>query len=847
MKFGIKFKILLGISFLLVTCTVFNLVYSYRLFVEDKTSYIFEEGLKKAESLSEQLNSKINDITVRSEFHSLLIDNPKINFKKLIDNQREIVTSGILSFKNNQPLFKSAFLNDKSIDLLKNDFAFNPKEIDNELIKNLNSISFDPKGIHSKTWIFSPKPRLKLLMHLSSNGSPSQIIFTVSNLSGIVDSFIQDHSYTNKIISLDNDEDRNENKLLISKIDFNKSKKGAFEANIKNKDYLISYSFVNEKVLILSAIDKNDAFSITQYLILKTSLFALFLIGLGIIVGIYFSSSITFPILKLTEIANKIAAGDFSTQAQIKTNDEVKVLGETFNFMSSEIRALLKTKEEFIEKLEEMVAQRTLELKEANDFMALMINSLDQGLLVFDKDLHCKPNFTKACIPIFGLSPLDKSLPELFKQTEDHEVDNLKQWSQILFSEMLPFENAADLGCKRIITGKSYTDLDYKNVQIDYYPMRDADQKISNVVMVATDKTREVQAMETAKEKEAYVSMILKILNNKTQFESFVLEVDDIFDQLFTELNINKNKVDLGLVMMLFHSLNGGFSIYSITKLQQIAVGYETGITAIKESNLLPSQSIPLLLKNATGLKQDFYNFRLELDSLLGTRFATNQSIAEIPRIKINELKTLVRETQNQNLIQYFEENFVKTPVIKFFKGYDDLCKVAASKVHKEFNGLRFTNSELLVEAEPLLEFFNVLVHLFRNCIDHGLETPDLRAKIGKSTDGHIDVKFEEVKTSNGNIFKTIISDDGNGINPEIIRNRFKKLNPDIDISSLSDKEVVYKIFDPFFSTREVVSELSGRGVGMSAIKDVVDRLHGKIDINSTVGSGSIFTFEIPI
>ena len=298
---------------------------------------------------------------------------------------------------------------------------------------------------------------------------------------------------------------------------------------------------------------------------------------------------------------------------------------------------------------------------------------------------------------------------------------------------------------------------------------------------------------------------------------------------------------------MLFHTLNGGFGIYSINKLHQVAVGYETNIATIKESNMPKAQTISLLLTNAKALKEDFYRFRLELDSLLGTRFATNQSIAEIPRIKITELKSLVRETQNIELIHYFDENFVKTPIIKYFQGNDDLCRLAALKVNKQFNGIRFTNSELLIEAEPLLAFFNVLVHLFRNCIDHGLETPEVRRQTGKSLDGHIDVKFEELQTLEGHILKNIISDDGNGMNPDTIRNQSKKLNPNIDISSISDKDIVYKIFDPFFSTREFVSELSGRGVGMSAIKDVVDRLKGKITIDSIVGVGSVFTFEIPL
>jgi two-component system chemotaxis sensor kinase CheA len=837
----------MGISLLLIVCTGFNLGYSYKLFIDDKTSYIFEAGLKKAENISDQINFKLSELVVRSEFNLLLINNSSIDFEKMVNNQNDVVIMGTIENKNTVNIIKKQFSNTKNINRLANNFGIKLEDFTQEVLGNLNE-----KGEISKKklGIFSPKANLKFLLNLSKIPGSNNIFFSVSDLTPLLEIFFKDETYTNKIVSLADIRDRKENAEWISKLDYNKSKKGAFKTRVKDQDVLVSYAFVNDQILVLNAIDKSAAFGITKFLILKTTLFALFLIGIATIFGIFFSSSITFPIVKLTDIAKRIAGGDFSSEVQIKTSDEIKVLGDTFNFMSTEIRALLKNKEDLIAKLEDysknlekMVAQRTLELKEANDFMALMVNSLDQGLLVFDSELKCNPLFTKACEPIFGISPLNKTLPEVLGVTTAEGKIELTEWANVTFSEMIPFESAAGLAPQQKITGTNYNDPDYKFVQMNYYPMKNEEDKLYNIVMVVTDKTSEVQATERAKEREAYVSMILKILNNKIQFSSFLNEVNSIMEQFKNSYSIDKRTIEFDLAMILFHTMNGGFGIYSVNKLQELARDCESEITKMKDNGRDVLENISELDNLIETFGKEYSHFKTELDNLLGTKFSTNENISEIPREKIYALRKLVQETRNQNLITFYQDNFIKVPIITYFKAYDDLCRVAAQKTGKPFKGLDFHNENLMIEAEPLLEFFNVLVHLFRNCIDHGLENNSTRKKHNKSPEGHIDISFKELNHA----FSVVIKDDGAGIDPQIIRTRYKKLNPDLDISKLSDTEVIYKIFDPFFSTRDEVSALSGRGVGMSAIKEVVDRMHGKIYIESIVGSGTTFSFEIPV
>lgn len=851
MFFSLKSKILLGVTSLLVLCTAFNLGYSYKLFIDDKTSYIFENGLKKAESISDQINFKINEVIDQTESNTILLNTNSINYDKYINTQKSVVMTGLADVINGQPTLKNTYYNIENINNLKNSFGIDSQEILKNVIAHFPT-SLAPSGDQYR--IYSPRPDVILFINISKLKNSNIAYFTIVNFSSIFEIFKKDKTFENKIISLKDKGDIAKNAGFISKIKSLNNKKGTFEISYNGEAILTSYSYVNNSILVLSIIKKDSAFGITRFLILKTSLFALFLIGIAAIIGIYFSTSLTSPITTLTRSAEKIAQGDFNSEDNIKTNDEISILANAFNFMKIEIQALLKSKEGLITQLEDYnrnledkVSQRTAELKEANDFMALMVNSLDQGLLVFDQELKCHPTHTNACETIFNSSPFGNSLPEILDIKDEHEIQSLKQWTQILFSEMIPFESASALGPQQKITGTDFTDPNYKYVEINYYPMRDSEEKIVNVVMIATDKTREIQAMERAKEKDFYVSMVLKILTNKPQFESFINEVEEIFDQFENAYSIENAKIDFELCMMLFHTLNGGFGIYSLTKLQQLAREYESEISAMKDTHSDPIEYIPFLRMHVSNLRSEFLAQKQELDSILGTKFALNEAVTEIPRTKILELKKMIEGASVQYLFDYYMDHFVKVPVINYFKIYDDLCKTTSIKINKEFQGLTFINSDLKIEAEPLLEFFNVLVHLFRNCLDHGLEDPHTRQSSGKTPYGNISVSFDELHSPDEKFLSLIIQDDGAGIHPEKIRERYLKLNPEADISELSDKEIVYKIFDPFFSTRDEVSALSGRGVGMSAIKEVVDRLKGQIEIESHINKGTTFSFMIPL
>ncbi len=133
------------------------------------------------------------------------------------------------------------------------------------------------------------------------------------------------------------------------------------------------------------------------------------------------------------------------------------------------------------------------------------------------------------------------------------------------------------------------------------------------------------------------------------------------------------------------------------------------------------------------------------------------------------------------------------------------------------------------------------IIHLIRNCIDHGIESPEVRLNRNKPETGTI--RFEATKS--GNYVYITISDDGNGIDPEKIYQKALDKGFIQPGAQLSNKEILDLIFLPGFSTAQSLSDVSGRGVGMDIVKKKIHEIRGEISINSTPGSGTAFIIKI--
>jgi chemotaxis protein histidine kinase CheA/CheY-like chemotaxis protein len=160
---------------------------------------------------------------------------------------------------------------------------------------------------------------------------------------------------------------------------------------------------------------------------------------------------------------------------------------------------------------------------------------------------------------------------------------------------------------------------------------------------------------------------------------------------------------------------------------------------------------------------------------------------------------------------------------------------------------VRLVHSFGNVEVDRLLlsALSEPMLHMIRNAVDHGIESPQEREASGKEPEAEIQLLAEYV----GDSIRVVIQDDGRGIDPQIIRQKAvsRDLMPPERAEALSDQEALALIFEPGFSTRESVSDVSGRGIGMDVVRRQITELGGYIEVESEVGEGTSITLILPV
>ncbi len=156
---------------------------------------------------------------------------------------------------------------------------------------------------------------------------------------------------------------------------------------------------------------------------------------------------------------------------------------------------------------------------------------------------------------------------------------------------------------------------------------------------------------------------------------------------------------------------------------------------------------------------------------------------------------------------------------------------------------LNISGSKTLIDRTILEVLRDPLIHLLRNALDHGIETPKIRQAQGKPEQGVIEIKA----AYQGTQILINVSDDGSGIDLNKIRARAKKLGLDAALlAAASEKELLELIFEPGFSTADKVTDLSGRGVGMDVVRTNLKQVRGDIRVDTELGQGTIFTISVP-
>ena len=328
---------------------------------------------------------------------------------------------------------------------------------------------------------------------------------------------------------------------------------------------------------------------------------------------------------------------------------------------------------------------------------------------------------------------------------------------------------------------------------------------------------------------------------------------------LLGELTINRNGLALQNKQMrsIIQALLKRFESFQSTVEQIRALSDQMLILPERRSKLSATNE-PLKDRQATATialatqPQSFDS--LELDNYTALYAQTQTLLEETMQLEetIGDISLFNRQSEQQldqhrKLLAQVQEDLIGTrmlPLNDMFSRFPRILRDLSNTYGKPVN-LSFSGSDLLVDKAVLEKLYAPLLHILRNGFDHGIELPEVRRSRGKPEAGQITIQA----AYKGHQIAIEVRDDGQGLDLDRIRQRVVDIGwlSAAEAASVPDNQICEFIFEPGFSTADQVSELSGRGMGLDAVRTQLKLLKGAIAIHSMPGQGTTFTLTLPL
>ena len=796
MKLNVQSKIL----WVLMTISILSLCsfgwVVYDSFTKDKEAYVIETLLSEAQSFTQLMNNKIKyyesyiveKVSDKSK-DTLLATVPE----KLEDNRWSVLGSGIVIDGQTHVLgFSSYFTEEKVLAHQQGEFPFMVVDLE--------------EGI------FSYQIKVK--------GSDSKSFVVFKDIS--ITQYLINNSYKKTYI-------RAENKLIGSKDDFNfgavheylnKQRRAPFgftRFDLENGSYFLAFSQLDIKGLTLFTMIKEDhVFAYKKIFVLQTAGFVILFLSISSLIGYFSANVLTRNLHKLSDAAESFGQGDFSQKVDIKTDDEFEVLGSAFNLMGDKINGLVDELKIYNTQLEEMVSKRTSDLNHLTRIQNAMLNSLGQSFTIFDQDLNVKPIYSKITTELLENDPVNLGALGVMAVPEaDHGT--YKELVEQLFMEVVEFEHLSGLLPEKRSNSKNDT------IMLTYAPIRNLDTgKIEYILTIGTDKTQEILSMEKSEKEIQFSKMLLAIMRNPTSVKRMLKNSLVMIDELLAFADIET--ANLTKAIRQIHTLKGSFSAFKIKDVQEFANTLESNFEKINKEGL----SLPLYSfhEQILGLKLLVENF---IDSFGDLIKYQNNDVT----VSMHEAKEFRKYLHSSAKITYFyDELFLSKRFKEYFELYPSYASDLSIKLGKKAK-FQIIGGDKAVPSWFPADMFDEFIHLLRNSMDHGLEQTHERLEKGKEEAGQLTLAF----TADGDKYTIEFKDDGKGIDLEALSRK--------DSSIVTMDDAINKIILGGLSAKDEVSEVSGRGVGVSAIIEKVQNLGGTYQITSEKNMGTTFTFVL--
>ncbi len=566
------------------------------------------------------------------------------------------------------------------------------------------------------------------------------------------------------------------------------------------------------------------------------------------------AKSVTNPLNELQNKLNNLAEGEI--ECALISEVEVKKPMYEIQQLASSTNLIIEKMREYAENLEEHRAELTAQneeleekgihliqinnqLESVNAQMKDILDNVGQGFLRFDSDLIIHSEYSQECLDIFSqhienrifsklLFPDD---PDQASFVDELLVQILKEnpKSAHIYLPLLPDEVC----------------IDDRIINIDYRLSKQIKDKKSMIVIL-TDIT-EKRILESKMDTEQHIlKMVVKALVNRNMFVEIAESFEQFMDEgvennwRFTE-NSDEN---LQYIMRQLHTFKGNFSQFDVVELTEALHQAESKLTEIIQHEGICD--IDSCFDTKSVLEAYHHDLNI-IKTYVGEDYMLGDDYFIIEKNRILEIEhkmqSLLSEQDCRVLLPEIR-SLCYRPVKDLFKLYPEYALKLAERLDKAIFNFEIEAENLLVDEVRFQNFIKSLVHVFRNAVDHGIETPDERLDAGKEMMGTIKCAIREVNDT----MEIVISDDGRGIDLDLIKSKMISNGYDPkQIDTMNASDLLFKIFDDSFSTKDETTMISGRGVGLTAVKKETDALDGTISVVSKLGEGTTFTFTLPM
>lgn len=478
-------------------------------------------------------------------------------------------------------------------------------------------------------------------------------------------------------------------------------------------------------------------------------------------------------------------------------------------------------------------ANRRLEF--LNNSMKAILESLGPALLFFNSEGICSPVFSKSCFDLLECDPGKQLIWDVLK-IEGDDISAFQSLISFCFNNesAMSFENIFQMA------PEAFSHSDGKIIKLDYRPIYNIAGEIQDVLVIATDETQEDQFQKLVEERERYSEKIIRLVSTKNAYIQTLGNIEQYF--IDTHDTTFRSETSLSSIKEQMHTLKGVSGSFYMEDIAEIIHGIEDeiydGTLDLDTAKQIIEKKVPSI-QTSLDEEIEFATF------ILGESFNHKEQTREISNTALSEFYRFLKLEKHDDIAHKFFEDFMTVPVFEALKILDFHLQEAAKNAGKKVKPCRFTGDNVLIPTHKFDDIIESFIHLVRNAMDHGIESPQERLRAQKEEDGLVTVDVRAIEKDGNSWMRISFQDDGRGIQIETIKKKLQMSG--IDVESLSDADVQQYIFNENLSSRDTATMLSGRGIGLAVVKQKIDDLNGNIYVESCHNKGCTFIIELEL